>query len=202
MLFSTARPDEGALILFVVIRVEMTGDRQGFKPRGLRSFRLIDQQFRAELFAERIPDFRHRAELPPLVGVMQAGDWSHQVSSRSDVESLAARAQPQPALNVRGCQKGAHMSDDQADQARKSMSDSIKGRAKEIASAVTGNDSLTAEGQLERAQEKERKEASRAQAIADAEASEAKAQATEAKLEAAEHHVEANDQVIAPNRQR
>jgi uncharacterized protein YjbJ (UPF0337 family) len=89
------------------------------------------------------------------------------------------------------------MSDDQADQARKSMSDSIKGRAKEIASAVTGNDSLTAEGQLERAQEKERKEASRAQAIADAEASEAKAQATEAKLEAAEHHVEANDQVIA-----
>jgi uncharacterized protein YjbJ (UPF0337 family) len=89
------------------------------------------------------------------------------------------------------------MSDDQADQARKSMIDSVKGRAKEIAGAVTGNDSLTAEGQLERAQAKERKEASRAQAFADAEASEAKAQATEAKLEAAEHHVEANDQVIA-----
>jgi uncharacterized protein YjbJ (UPF0337 family) len=88
------------------------------------------------------------------------------------------------------------MSDHQADQARKSMIDSVKGRAKEIAGAVIGNDSLTAEGQLERAQAKERKEAGRAQAIAGAEASEAEAQATEAKLEAAQRRVEANDQAI------
>jgi uncharacterized protein YjbJ (UPF0337 family) len=33
-----------------------------------------------------------------------------------------------------------------ADEARKGLIDSVKGRAKEIAGAVTGNDSLTAEG--------------------------------------------------------
>ena len=39
-----------------------------------------------------------------------------------------------------------------ADQARKGLIDSVKGKAKEIAGAVTGNDSLTAEGQLEQTQ--------------------------------------------------
>ncbi|KWX67724.1 iron-containing alcohol dehydrogenase [Mycobacterium sp. NAZ190054] len=44
------------------------------------------------------------------------------------------------------------MSDDKAAQTRKSFVDSVKGKAKEVAGAVTGNDSLTAEGQLDQAQ--------------------------------------------------
>ena len=46
-----------------------------------------------------------------------------------------------------------------ADEARKGLIDSVKGKAKEITGAVTGNDSLTSEGQLEQTQAKERKEA-------------------------------------------
>jgi len=41
---------------------------------------------------------------------------------------------------------------EKAEQARKGLIDSIKGKAKEIIGAVTGNDSLTAEGQLEQTQ--------------------------------------------------
>ena len=42
--------------------------------------------------------------------------------------------------------------DSKANQARKGLFDSVKGKAKEVAGAVTGNDSLTAEGQLEQTQ--------------------------------------------------
>ena len=73
-----------------------------------------------------------------------------------------------------------------ADQARKGLIDSVKGKAKEIAGAVTGNDSLTAEGQLEQTQARERKEANSVEAVADAEAAQAHADATEAKLAGAE----------------
>ena len=59
---------------------------------------------------------------------------------------------------------------DKADQARKGLLDSIKGKAKEVAGAVLGNDSLTAEGQLDQAQAQERKEANSVEAVADAEA--------------------------------
>jgi uncharacterized protein YjbJ (UPF0337 family) len=70
---------------------------------------------------------------------------------------------------------------DKADQARKGLIDSIK--AKEVAGAVLGNDSLTAEGQLEQTQAQERKEANSVEAVADAETAQAHADATEAKLE-------------------
>ncbi|MDT5402140.1 MAG: hypothetical protein QOK33_5371, partial [Mycobacterium sp.] len=59
---------------------------------------------------------------------------------------------------------------DKSDQARKGLIDSVKGKAKEIAGAIIGNDSLTAEGQLEQTQAQERKEANSVEAIADAEA--------------------------------
>jgi uncharacterized protein YjbJ (UPF0337 family) len=59
-----------------------------------------------------------------------------------------------------------------ADDARKGLIDSIKGEAKEIVGAMTKNKSLTAEGQLEQAQARDRKEASTAEALADAEARE------------------------------
>jgi uncharacterized protein YjbJ (UPF0337 family) len=74
---------------------------------------------------------------------------------------------------------------DKADQARKGLIDSVKGKAKEIAGAVTGNDSLTAEGQLEQVQAKERKEANAVEAVADAEAAQARQEAAEATAEAA-----------------
>ena len=63
---------------------------------------------------------------------------------------------------------------DRADQARKGLIDSIKGKAKEVAGAVLGNDSLTAEGQLEQTQAQERKEANSVEAVADAEAAQAR----------------------------
>ena len=53
-----------------------------------------------------------------------------------------------------------------ADEARKGLIDSVKGKAKEIAGAVTGNDSLTSEGQLEQTQAKEREEATSVEAVA------------------------------------
>ena len=74
---------------------------------------------------------------------------------------------------------------DKADQARKGLIDSVKGKAKEIAGAVTGNDSLTAEGQLEQTQAQVRKEANSVEAVADAEAAQAHGAATKARLEGA-----------------
>ena len=77
------------------------------------------------------------------------------------------------------------------------MIDSVKGRAKEIAGAVTVNDSLTSEGQLEQTQAKERKEANNVEAVADAEAAQAHADATEAKLEGAEERAAVSAETAA-----
>ena len=74
---------------------------------------------------------------------------------------------------------------DKADQARKGLIDSMKGKAKEVAGAVLGNDSLTAEGQLERTQAQERKEANSVEAVADAEAAQARGDIAEATQEGA-----------------
>jgi uncharacterized protein YjbJ (UPF0337 family) len=72
-----------------------------------------------------------------------------------------------------------------ADQARKGLVDSVKGKAKEVVGALTGNDSLTAEGQLEQTQAHARKEANSVEAVADAEAEQARGQAAEARIEGA-----------------
>jgi uncharacterized protein YjbJ (UPF0337 family) len=79
-----------------------------------------------------------------------------------------------------------------SDEARKGLIDSVKGKAKEIAGAMIGNDSLTAEGQLEQTQARERKDANSMQAVADAEAEQARVQATEARLEGAEERIAVN----------
>ena len=84
-----------------------------------------------------------------------------------------------------------------ADEARKGLIDSVKGKAKEIAGAVTGNDSLTAEGQLEQTQANERKEANSVEAVADAEATQAHAEATEARVEGAQQRIAVNTQTAA-----
>ena len=78
---------------------------------------------------------------------------------------------------------------DKADQARKGLLDSMKGKAKEVAGAVLRNDSLTAEGQLEQTQAQERKEANSVEAVADAEAAQARAEAAEASLDGAADRV-------------
>jgi uncharacterized protein YjbJ (UPF0337 family) len=69
-----------------------------------------------------------------------------------------------------------------ADQARKGLIDSVKGKAKEVVGAVIGNDSLTTEGQLEQTQAQERKAANGVEAVADAEAEQARSESSEAKL--------------------
>src|ERR671916_662620 len=84
-----------------------------------------------------------------------------------------------------------------ADQTRKGFVDSIKGKAKEVAGAVTGNDSLTAEGQLDQTQAQERKEANTVEAVADVEADKAKEAAREARLEGAQERVAGNAQAAA-----
>lgn len=75
---------------------------------------------------------------------------------------------------------------DKADQARKGLIDSVKGKVKEVAGAVLGNDSLTAEGQLEQTQAQQRKEANSVEAVADAEAAQARTEAAEAHIEGAQ----------------
>ena len=50
------------------------------------------------------------------------------------------------------------MSDSTADEARKGLLGSITGKAKEVAGALTGNDSLAAEGQLQKAEAQARLE--------------------------------------------
>lgn len=73
-----------------------------------------------------------------------------------------------------------------AEEARQGVVDSVKGKAKEIAGAVTDNDSLTAEGQLQQSAAKERRAASSAEAVADAQAEDARADAAEARRDGAE----------------
>ena len=63
------------------------------------------------------------------------------------------------------------MDHNKAEQAREGLIDSVKGKVKEVFGAVTNNDSLTAEGQLEQTESRHRKEANAAEAVADVEES-------------------------------
>lgn len=78
------------------------------------------------------------------------------------------------------------MSDSKAGEARKGLLDSVAGKAKEVAGALTGNDELTEEGQLQQADAQTRKEANSREAIADATAREASDELRERTQEAAE----------------
>jgi uncharacterized protein YjbJ (UPF0337 family) len=86
---------------------------------------------------------------------------------------------------------------DKAREARKGLVDSVKGKAKEVVGAITGNDSLTAEGQLEQTQAHERKEANTIEAVADSEAKQARAEEAEAKVDGARQRLAANVQAAA-----
>jgi uncharacterized protein YjbJ (UPF0337 family) len=86
---------------------------------------------------------------------------------------------------------------DKADQARKGLVDSVKGKAKEIVGAMTGNDSFTAEGQLEQTQAQQRKEANSVEAVADAEAAQARAEAAHARVDGAQERIAVNAETAA-----
>lgn len=87
--------------------------------------------------------------------------------------------------------------DDKAHQAREGLLDSVKGKAKEVAGAVIGNDSLTKEGQLEQAQARERKEANITEAVADAEIDETREELTEARVDSAHARTEVDTDAAA-----
>ena len=89
---------------------------------------------------------------------------------------------------------------DKADQARKGLIDSVKGKVKEVVGALTSNDSLTAEGQLEQTQARERKEANSVEAVADAEAKQARAEVADAKLEGARERIAVSAETAAAKR--
>jgi uncharacterized protein YjbJ (UPF0337 family) len=86
---------------------------------------------------------------------------------------------------------------DKAGQARKSLMDSVKGKVKEVVGAVTGSDSLTKEGQLEQIQAQARKEANAVDAVADAEAAQAREEIAEATGQGARERVELNTRTAA-----
>jgi uncharacterized protein YjbJ (UPF0337 family) len=78
------------------------------------------------------------------------------------------------------------MSDDNAAQAREGLLDSVKGKAKEVAGAVSGNDDLVVEGQLQQAEARNRKAALAGEAVADAKREEAAQELRETSRVAAE----------------
>ncbi len=78
------------------------------------------------------------------------------------------------------------MSNDTAGQAREGLLDSVKGRAKEVAGAVTGKDDLVEEGQLQQAAASDRKAALADEAVAEGKRDEATARLREESREAAE----------------
>src|SRR5687767_9467376 len=86
---------------------------------------------------------------------------------------------------------------EKADQARKGLIDSVTGKAKELAGAITGNDSLTVEGQLEQTQAQQRKEANAVAAVGDAQAASAHAEARQAKVEGAAERIAVDAQTAA-----
>ena len=85
---------------------------------------------------------------------------------------------------------------DKSDQARKGLIDSVKGRRR---SCRRDNRQrlLTAEGQLEQTQARDRMDANSVEAVADAEAEQARVEAAEAREEGAHERAAVNDKTRA-----
>src|ERR1700733_5430614 len=81
-------------------------------------------------------------------------------------------------------------------QARKGLIDSVKGKAKEVVGAFTGNDSLTAEGQLDQTQAHQRKQANAIEAVAESEARQARAEESQTKVQGAHERLMTDAQVV------
>jgi uncharacterized protein YjbJ (UPF0337 family) len=80
---------------------------------------------------------------------------------------------------------------DRAAEARGGLVDSIAGKAKEVAGAVTGKDDLTEEGQLQQAEARKRKAALADEAVADAKLREASQELQETNSETAQEQARA-----------
>jgi uncharacterized protein YjbJ (UPF0337 family) len=93
--------------------------------------------------------------------------------TRSACEHLSSAGTPLPMTN------------DKADQARKGLLDNVAGKAKEVVGAVSGNDELVEEGQLQQVEARDRKDAAADQAIASATREEAQQELSRAHREAA-----------------
>ena len=78
------------------------------------------------------------------------------------------------------------MSNDRSAEAREGLLDSVAGKAKEVAGAVTGKDDLVQEGQLQQAGARNRKAAVADEAVADAKGREATQNVAETNREAAQ----------------
>lgn len=76
------------------------------------------------------------------------------------------------------------MTQDKSTEAREGLVDSLAGKAKEVAGAVSGKDDLVEEGQLQQAEARNRKEAAAYEAIAEAERSRAAQELRESSGEA------------------
>jgi len=87
--------------------------------------------------------------------------------------------------------------DGSAEQARQNLMGKLSGKAKEVAGAVTGNDSLTAEGRLQQAEVTARQEAATAEAVAAAQRTEAAKEIAEKARLAAQHKQVAASQADA-----
>ena len=86
---------------------------------------------------------------------------------------------------------------EKAGQASKGLLDSVKGKAKEVAGAVTGNDSLTTEGQLQQRHAEDRREANTTSAVADAQAEQAAVQLSEARRDGAQQRSAVSQETAA-----
>jgi len=87
--------------------------------------------------------------------------------------------------------------DGSAEQARQNLMGKLSGKAKEVAGAVTGNDSLTAEGRLQQAEVTARQEAATDEAVADAQRTDAAKEIAEKTRLAAQHKQVAASQADA-----
>jgi uncharacterized protein YjbJ (UPF0337 family) len=88
------------------------------------------------------------------------------------------------------------MSTDKAAAAREGLLDSIAGKAKEVAGAVSGKDDLVEEGQLQQAEASNRKAAVADDAVADAKAREATEELRDASVEATQERGAADREAV------
>lgn len=87
--------------------------------------------------------------------------------------------------------------EDKASEARKGLLDSVKGKVKEAAGALTKNESLIAEGQLQQSEAAARREANSQRAIADAESKDAARALQQERAAADAQRRQANDEIAA-----
>jgi len=131
-----------------------------------------------------------------------------------DVPTAPPWRRPLPAAQVTGHSRSrpsriGHdpcMDNDNAHQAREGLLDSVAGKAKEVAGAVSGKDDLVEEGQLQQAEARNRKDAVAEEALADAKRADAAREVSEASREAAQQegaaHQLADQQRSAAQRDR